>query len=376
VRGVGAALADPSKIRLVHVGTLMKASDVISRPTRFFTDGVDTLVAHVTATAPTAEEGMARLLGSDEVRGQLISLEERSLRLGKAVMTGTVELDASGLDPALLFEGRFLDSTVEFIRGYIMRAGFEHGARFELRKIVEMDVELPGLQFRHQLRIPTLSGTELRSGPDTIFYYGNTAYSVQLKSFRSLDSLLNGYLTWKEESRLITKVAGPAIPKQTFTDALRHGHWDGKVPGPTAVAPTTAGKPADLTGWYDLSNTTVYVIDDQYLLNRVMTLLSDAGRRTRRRRIVLGTDVNASVPTQAWLTDMFGGDTVSIGDQEEVWDTAWIWIRAQLDHVQEDINRYLLRSDVVDRLEGPHEVQLLSATDGSDAIPAAVGITP
>ena len=391
------ALRVPSDLHLTYAGSLMRASDVIDRPTTFFTAAADTLVNHVLATSPTPAQGMARLLGTDFVGGVRLSIEERSMRLGKGMMNAVAELQQHGIDPYILFEPHMLDYTVEYLRSYIMRSGWAHGARSELRQIVQMDIALSSwLDLRHQLPLPGILGGPLLPGPDSVLYAGGRAYYVQLKAFRDLESLFFGRLVRRREFafeasstgggldlvEVITGVYGPSALKQSFTDALRTRQYGFRVPGPSIRAPVDGSLPTSLTGWYDLHHTSVFSLDDTYHVTMANELVSDAAQRVgttkRRYKVDLMTDINRSVRTRERLVDIYGQrvlDVTTEAEQQRLTQTALEWYDTQLPYLQGDHNRFLARQDVVDDLGGVFDVRLVTVTQGIEQIPKVVGLT-
>jgi hypothetical protein len=379
VRAVAAARRS---VQLVHVGKLVRASDVVKEPDQFYETVTERLFEYVNDTSADAAEAADRLLGADLVRGRQLSLDERTMRLVKALMTMSAELIAHGEDPArVLLDPRWLDATVEFSRGYIMRSGYEHGLRFELRQMIKMEALAStqlGRALQHQRRLPGMAGRQLYSGPDTILHQAGLAYLIQLKAFRNLESLFGGHLSLKEELGLVKKVSGPAIPKQIVTDILRCAVWDYRIPGAGMSwhelgLPTN---PATLALWDEVATTSVYVVDDVYLLNGVMALLSNAVRRTRRVQVDLVNDVDAPIETIDFLADMLGGYNPSVGDPEAVWDTASAYLLQQLIAHEVDISRYLGRSDVIARLGRRQHAKLVAASQPVGTILTAVGLPP
>jgi hypothetical protein len=381
-RAVRAVAAGRRSVQLVHVGKLMRASDVITESDQFYETLTRRLFEFVNDTSATAAEASDRLLGADLVRGRQLSLDERAMRLGKALMTMSAELIAHGEDAALVLnDPRWLDAIVEFSRSYIMRSGYEHGLRFELRQMIKMEAlasEQLGRALQHQRRLPGLAGRQLYAGPDTILHQAGLAYLIQLKAFRNLESLFGGHLALKEELGLVRKVSGPAIPKQIITDILRASVWDYLVPG-AGMSWNEVGlptNPAALELWDQVADTSVFVIDDVYLLNGVMALLSDAVKRTRRVRVDLVNEVNAPIEVIDFLADMLGDYNPSIGDPEAVWDTAGAYLLQQLIAYEVDISRYLSRSDVIARLGRRQYVKLVAASQPVGTLLTALGLPP
>jgi hypothetical protein len=134
--------------------------------------------------------------------------------------------------------------------------------------------------------------------------------------------------------------------------------------------------PAALELWDQVADTSVFVIDDVYLLNGVMALLSDAVKRTRRVRVDLVNEVNAPIEVIDFLADMLGDYNPSIGDPEAVWDTAGAYLLQQLIAYEVDISRYLSRSDVIARLGRRQYVKLVAASQPVGTLLTALGLPP
>jgi len=383
VSGVRPIFRQRARIHLVHAGTLMYADDVIKKQEDFYTALTESLVRHVVAAGPTPVDAMERLLGAPVVRGRALSLDERCMRFTKALMTMEAELLAHGHNPAILLDPRWFDTVTEFSRAYIMRYGYEHGLRFELRQMVLMEQTLTSSvrALRHQRRLPGLAGKQLYSGPDTILHSGGLAYLIQLKAFRSLESLFAGSLSVKTELGLITKVAGPAIPKQTFTDCLRCKPWQYRIPG-AAMEWDVPDVPdaAILALWDEVAMVGVNVIDDTHLLNGIMALFSDAVERTGRWDIDLVDDLDASPELIDGLTVMLADriehGVVRLDSPEALWDSLSGHLLQQLTAYEVDLSRYFGRSDVFAQLGRRQNVKLVAASQGPRAILAALGIAP
>lgn len=390
VSAVRRGIRDPRQVTLMVASSLFRAGAVAPMPVPFFLDGVGVLFDHVLRSAPTPQEGLVKLLAGDMLGKRTVSLDERGMRVGKALMSATAELLSRERDPAVLFEPRMLDMTAAFVRGYVSRNGYEHGSRFELRQIVEMDAVFSGwLGMRHQLQVPDLLGA-LASGPDTILYSGDTAFRVEYKAFKDLDSLIAGDLsvqrvdvtvsgTTQTES-FITGVEGPAIPKQEYTGALRLLHWQNRVPGLGMEPPHNGGlppDPAELRLWPHVSPVAVFVVDDEHLVNKALVVISDAVHRTRKTSINLRTDTRTSNAVRDFLVDMFGGEVVEVAGRsawEDLQDDARAWLIAQIPRLQSDVNRFLAHPKSQADLKQINQVRLVLASDGIERIPAVLGL--
>lgn len=382
-------LADQSQITLFHVGNLMRASDVTRLPTDFYSGLAIELVDHFKRVAPTPAEGMDRVLGATKVKKRMLSLDERAMRAGKGLMTMVSEMTAHRHDPAILFDPRWSDVTADFVRAYIMRGGYEHGLRFELRTTLAIEKALAtaARQFRYQRRIPGLDGRQLKSGPDAVMHTGGLAYFIQLKAYEGLPSLFCGKVGFERTAGVIHKVTGPAIPKQIVADLVRLMPWGFRVPGAT-MDYNMAGAPASFAGWDPVADTMVYIIDDEYLLNGVMATISQAlGSPALPSPAALIVDdeqmldltkVDWSPATtqqiRATFADLVEGDLLNVNDGRDLWDSAKSNLHALLRGFEVDISRYLGHEDVFAMFDRRQYVKLLASSDGPEAILAALGL--
>lgn len=390
---VTAATTNRRDTFLIHRGMLLPAGDVVWREPEFFGEAVETLVDHVLRNAKTPEEQLAalqRLLGGDMVGGWALSLEERSTRVAKALMSIVAEFSAyDNLPVDMMLDPRMLDWTVDFVRNYVTRGGWVHASRAELRQIALMELEFAGwLTTRYQLPLPALLGGTLLPGPDSVLYHALFAHYVQLKAYRSLGSLAIGTPVIRtteafEDGKKITVVTGidgPAIHHQAFTDGVRSRHRSHKAPGPTVTnAPEDGTLPSNLTGWHDVSPKSVYWVEDGYLVDTALEPILGAAYARRSDTVDIMTDVDASLTARERMIDVFGGRTVDVRGPDEVrtlQERGQAWVRTWLPHLEGDVNTWLGTTEVVDRIGRRNEVVLVPTSDGPAAIPAALGIPP
>jgi hypothetical protein len=326
------------------------------------------------------------VLGRSKVNKRMLSLDERAMRAGKGLMTMVSEMTAHGHDPAILFDPRWFDLTADFVRAYIMRGGYEHGLRFELRTTLAIETALrtAARQFRYQRRIPGLDGRKLQSGPDAVLHADGLAYFIQLKAFSTLASLFSGKVGLTRKAGLITEVTGPAIPKQIVADLLRLLPWGYRVPGAT-VDYNLAAAPANFTGWDDVADTMAFVIDDEYLLNGVMATISQAMRGPAA--VVVDGELFLDLTKVDWepavinriretFIDLVEGDRLNVHEAAELWDSGKVQMQALLRGFEVDISRYLGHPDVFALFGRRQHVKLLASSDGPEAILTALGLPP
>jgi hypothetical protein len=379
-------LADQDAITLFHVGNLMRASDVTRLPADFYSGLTIELVDHFKRVAPTPAEGLDWVLGRRKVGKRMLSLDERAMRAGKGLMTMVSEMVAHGHDPAILFDPRWYDLTADFVRAYIMRGGYEHGLRFELRTTLTIETALAtaARRFRYQRRIPGLDGRKLQSGPDAILHAAGLAYLIQLKAFREFGSLFSGKVGLTRKAGLITEVTGPAIPKQIVADLLRLMPWGFRVPGAT-LDYNLAAAPASFSGWDEVADTMVFIIDDEYLLNGVMATISQAMRSPAA--VVVNGELLLDLTKVDWepavtnriretFIDLVEGDRLNVHEAAELWDSGKAHVQALLRGFEVDISRYLGHPDVFALFNRRQHVKLLSSTDGPEAILSTLGLPP
>lgn len=392
---VSIAISEPTRIWLLHEDSLMLASDVVRLEAPVILAGLERLIDRVTAGAPTWAEGLERLIGADEVGGGLISLEERAMRVTKALLTAVAAVPlrerAPGVpfDPEILFAPNLadgtsdlLDATVEFVRAHVMRVPYEHSHLAELMLKVRLEpFKSAAVQVRHQIPLPAMLGGTLKPGTDTVIYFEDFAHFVELKAFRSVDSLHEGHLSFTWADGAVVKVSGAKGPLQITTDGLRVLHWDGKVPPHGVDPPANGSLPPDSDDWPAVAPLSVMVVDDTYLVNRALDLVL-YGLRPRGKPVRTTVDLTKHVTTdpaeQQRLMELFGTQIVTVRNEADwilLHDRAHDRIALEMAGYQDDINTYLMHPEVVGAMGGVvRSVRLVLGSAGPEGILDAFGI--
>jgi hypothetical protein len=170
-------------IELVHVGNKMRAADVFgplgANFEDFYGDLAQALLAHAIATRRHPVTGREHAKGRQMVIGKFSGemantpLNERAMRVGKALMTMAAEMIALDYDPSILLQPEWHPAAIRFLRAYVGHGEYEHAIRFEFRGQLDLRAQLlqPGFrEFALQRYLPEMLGQDITHGPDILLH--------------------------------------------------------------------------------------------------------------------------------------------------------------------------------------------------------------
>jgi hypothetical protein len=264
---------------------------------------------------------------------------------------------------------------LEFANKFIMRYGYEHGLRLELRlsHLLSQITYLSGLPPVLQLRIPTVLAKQLASGPDSMLLGDLLAVIAQFKSFTVADALASGNITLiKDAAGTITGVKGPEIGRQAVSDALRFLPWDSRTPVSNLVPWTQLSAPTDaatLANWRNVSPNSVFFLDYQRIHNFVLARIAQAYADTGLTALNAKTDIKGSKRLCEFIDDIFEGKPIQKSMPETDFSAAVTnFMDERIMLVEEELNEKLVRPDLVGavghelgvRLVGTHQDELIA----------------